>query len=290
MLLYIAMADAYAAAVEYVKDEALIKEALKFERYLQHPKHLGVKPGDYTDDTQQSIAVAEILLQDPPFTPYKFAEAFVDSFHRDPIDGFARGYQAFIEKTHTPDNFLKNIIPTSNKNGSGMRSVPLGVLPTPREVALVAKQQSQLTHNTPEGIYAAQAVALMSHMALYTDDSFYVIGKNITSYLDNPTWFPVQPKIGMRITSDGDGIARNTIQGVYTALTTCTTLMEMLEQIIKAKGDVDTVAALVWGIASARRGEEKIPEFMELMLKPGSLYGVSFLLDLGEKLMAKYKS
>ena len=60
MLLYIAMADAYASAVEY--NNTLREECLKFERYHAHPTH-GNLPGTYTDDTEMSVANARVLLR-----------------------------------------------------------------------------------------------------------------------------------------------------------------------------------------------------------------------------------
>ena len=83
MLLRIAQGDAYCMATEFIKlpaYENLKQEALKFEKYLKHPTHtLGA--GRYTDDTQMSIAVAEVLLGDyGNISRESFAEAFVKPF------------------------------------------------------------------------------------------------------------------------------------------------------------------------------------------------------------------
>ena len=69
MLLHIAMADAYGMAREYVKTSEFpehVAEVLKFEKYHKHPSYHKLAPGMYTDDTQMSIAITEVLLSDGP--------------------------------------------------------------------------------------------------------------------------------------------------------------------------------------------------------------------------------
>ena len=62
MLLRIAQGDAYGMAVEYIRPEhePLREQALNFESYGKHPTHK-ILAGQYTDDTQMSIGVAEVI-------------------------------------------------------------------------------------------------------------------------------------------------------------------------------------------------------------------------------------
>jgi ADP-ribosylglycohydrolase len=54
-------------------------------------------------------------------------------------------------------------------------------------------------------------------------------------------------------------------------------------------GDTDSVAAIAWGIASARYPDEVLPQFLEIDFEAGrGNYGAQFLKDLGEQLMCKY--
>src|SRR5205823_1756130 len=57
----------------------------------------------------------------------------------------------------------------ANSEGSGaaMRAGPLGVLPDVAEVLARCRLQAVLTHNTPRGIAAAEAAALMTHYLLH---------------------------------------------------------------------------------------------------------------------------
>lgn len=52
--------------------------------YIQHPTHLGIRPGAYTDDTQMTLAVAELLVSSAPWQPAGLAEHFERAYHLDP--------------------------------------------------------------------------------------------------------------------------------------------------------------------------------------------------------------
>src|SRR5689334_9471671 len=99
MLLEIAIGDAYGAGFEY--NNYVLPEANNLQGYIQHPRHKGIRPGMYTDDTQMSLAIAEAILAGDPWTPLNIARKFVTCFHRDWRDAYARGFQKFLEKTKT---------------------------------------------------------------------------------------------------------------------------------------------------------------------------------------------
>jgi ADP-ribosyl-[dinitrogen reductase] hydrolase len=325
MLLRIAQADAYAMATEYIKhprDDQVLADALKFAGFVKHPTH-HLKAGSYTDDTQMSIAVAEVLLSDEPRTRQKFTQAFVNCFCRDPRDGYSRGFQAILEqasKAPSPyHEFMKLVIPNSTKNGGCMRAVPVGVIKDIKEVLEIARVQASVTHNTAEGIWSAQAVALMSHFALYSKDGFDKMGAFLLNEMPKivtpitiwpntvregyvaPTvrvdhwteWLangaPWNDKVTNRTYEPLNyyGVGISTVKACYTAITTKSTLKDILEQIIVWGGDTDSVAAIAWGIASTRM-QEHLDGFWEYGLEPGARYGVPFLKNLGEQLINKY--
>lgn len=301
MLLRIAQADAYAMATEYIKsprDDAVLAEALKFERYVQHPTHLKVSPGMYSDDTQMSIGISEALLEGPPYTKEKFAEAFVRCFQRDRRDGYSRAFQSFLESVKDTKDFLNRIRPDSVKNGACMRAVPLGVLKDPSEVVEVAAIQAAVTHDTDEGIWSAQMVALMSHFALHTNEEFIWLDSYLRKHMPNRTatkgWIPTYiehiPWTGRVGSRGGLNVARATVLAVYSLLVDPgrKNLMSILRQVIEWGGDTDSVAAIAWGIASTRMREE-VPEFLEWGLEPGRKYGAYFLEDLGRRLMDDFE-
>lgn len=291
MLLHIAMGDAYAVAVEYVKREkyaSLYDDALRFQTYLQHPTYLKLKPGMYTDDTQQSIAVSEVLLANQSPSVPDFLNAFYDVFKRDPRDGYARGFQGLIESVHSQNEFRSRIIPDSNKNGAAMRAVPIGTIKDVGQLLDVAGVQATATHATWGGINSSIAVALMSHFALYHHQNFLYMREWCSRYSTTFDLFKIPwdgPVVSDSKNPKDMGVGMNTAWAVCTLLEQETSLMGIMRRIIDWGGDTDSVAAIAWGIAGARYGHEILPSFLEHDLEPGSQYGVEFLKDLGKRLM-----
>jgi ADP-ribosylglycohydrolase len=284
MLLRIAQGDAYAAAVEYVKPEEqkeLFEQALRFERYLKNPTR-SLEAGKYTDDTQMSIAVAETMIEGER-SSRAFTDAFVRCFKRDPRDGYARGFQRFLWDVKDTDDFITNIKPFSDKNGAAMRAVPIGVLPDPKEIMVAAEANAYTTHRTPIGIWSSQAVALMSHFALYSDKRLLVMGRFVEDYLPGFIRDVVDVAPDRVCAPD---LALKTIRAIYHGLMS-PGYKDAMVRIINWNGDTDTVAAVVYGIGSARWKEE-LPPAIEYELEDGN-YGRRFLIGLGEKLMERYR-
>lgn len=288
MLLRIAQGDAYCMATEYIKlprNQGVHDAALAFTRYLEHPTH-GLRPGQYTDDTQMSIAVAETLLAGD-LSREAFADSFVRCYKRDRRDGYARNFQQFLDTVNTGGEFLSKIHPASDKNGAAMRSVPLGVLRTPEEVMRVAELQAKITHDTPGGILSSQIVALLSHFALYSSSPMEPGPVAAFLSIMLPAKLPQVATLLPRWEGPvvGPDVGMNTARAVFDLVTSGLSLMDILRQTIEWGGDTDSVAAIAWGIASTR-SDEPIPEFFERGLEPGRKFGATFLRDLGKKLMA----
>src|SRR5947208_3168886 len=96
MLVELAIGDACGAGFEYAADR-IVREQNNLSAYIQHPRH-GIKPGCYTDDTQMSIAVAEAIVSDEPWTPENLAQRFVAAFKRDPREGYAGSFYGFLQE------------------------------------------------------------------------------------------------------------------------------------------------------------------------------------------------
>ena len=290
MLLRIAQADAYCMATEYLRPDhqGLIVEARKFTSYLRHPTH-ALRPGMYTDDTQMSIAVAEQLLSGERSTALSFANHFMTAFARDPRDGYSRGFQTILESSTTGQDLIDRLVPTSTRNGAAMRSVPLGVIPHVNEMLDVAAIQAAVTHDTREGIVSSQAIAFLSNWALYTDEPFRTAcDAMVVRWPDfaEAFMFPWKGYVADRRQRGGHDVGINTVWAVCTLLKEQTTLLGILDRIIEWGGDTDSVAAIAWGIASARM-REPVPDFLEVGLEPEGRFGTQYLRDLGVRLMGR---
>lgn len=298
MLLRIAQGDAYAMAAEYVNrhpEEPEHKELFEFKRYLTHPTYHKLPAGTYTDDTQMSIAVSEALIESHDCAlegPNEFVKRWFDVFKRDERDGYSRNFQALLEGAKTHEELRSTLKRDSTKNGAAMRSVPLGVIANVETLKTVAMKQACTTHETYEGVTSSALIALMSHFALYDDRDFSEMTEWLATHLSvvrnfREAWVgPVQSKCKH---SPYD-VGINTAWAVHTLLTTQTSLLGIMKQVLEWGGDTDSVAAIAWGIASCRMQKEKLPKFFEADLEKenGSAYGPAFLKDLGKQLMDAY--
>lgn len=299
MLLYIGIADAYAMATEYLKPgekSAALKKCLPLKEYVAHPRH-GSGKGRYTDDTEMSIANAKVLItEDPPFTPIMFANEYVTEFALGGRrKGYSRNFQTLLEQTKSGNDLLDKLRPDSTKNGATMRSVPLGVLPSIPAVLKASKTQARITHDTPQGIFSARAVALMSHYALYEEGPLGKVGKYCLDHLDGVE----RAFFGKVFTERWSGrpvvdepncpVAITTVHAVADLVMHGTSLIQILKQAMTWGGDTDSVAAIAWGIASARYQDETLPQFMTADLEADHRdTDALYLHGIGYQLMARY--
>ncbi|MBD0344007.1 MAG: ADP-ribosylglycohydrolase family protein, partial [Coleofasciculus sp. Co-bin14] len=128
MLLELAVGDAYGAGFEYVSGD-IVERDNNLSRYVQHPRHQ-IKPGCYTDDTQMSLAIAQIIVEQKPWTREVLASQFVTAFKRDQREGYASRTYEYLLKVQDGREFLDGITWTSDKSGAAMRAAPIGVFPT----------------------------------------------------------------------------------------------------------------------------------------------------------------
>ena len=278
MLVELAIGDAYGAAFEYVNAKH-IRQFHTLQGYARHPRHALV-PGSYTDDTQMSIAVAEVLLAEPPWNELAFAERFVAAFLRDRRAGYARGFQKFLESTPDGAAFLRDIRPDSDKSGAAMRACPCGLLGSVSEVIEVTTRQARLTHDTPAGIAAAVAAALGAHYFAHRLGPPADLAKFLCAHVDGrwaDEWSgEVGPKGWM------------SVRAAVTALRRNQSLAGVLRDCVDFGGDVDTVAAIALGCASlSDQYQADLPAALFDDLENGP-YGREFLRDLDQKLLEKF--
>ncbi|CCH33890.1 ADP-ribosylglycohydrolase family protein [Actinosynnema sp. NPDC047251] len=242
MLVELAIGDAYGAGFEYAAAD-FVAAHNTLAGYVQHPTHLGIAPGAYTDDTQMTLALAELLVDGGPWTPPAIAERFVDAFHRDPRDGYARGFQAFLREVRTGADFLARIRPDSDKSGAAMRAAPLGLLPSVDEVLLHTEVQARVTHDTPDGVASASAAALAVHYCRYDLGPVAEVGGWIADRLGSPVWArPWEGKVGSK------GVM--SVRAALTALAGHGSASGVLRACVAFTGDVDTVATVALAAAA----------------------------------------
>jgi ADP-ribosylglycohydrolase len=277
MLVEIAIGDAYGAGFEYVS-ASFVRQNNNLTGYVQHPRHK-IKPGSYTDDTQMSLAIAELIVSGRDWSKENIARFFVEAFKRDPREGYASGFYRFLCEIESAEEFVARIRSDSDKSGAAMRAAPIGVYPTVAEVVEKATRQAQLTHDTVDGIRSAVAAALMSHYFCYKLGPKRELGRFLESQVDGQWSVPWMEKVGPK--------GWMAVQAAITAIMECDSMSKLLVRCVAFEGDVDTVAAIALGAAScSSEVVQDLPRNLYEGLERGP-FGMQFLEALDKTLTKK---
>lgn len=301
MLLGIAIGDAFGAGYE-MQSRNDIRKNFDFSKYRVRPKWRVWRPGTgrYTDDTQMSLAIAELLLSEELFTVHTLADFFVESFRRDPRPGYSKGFQKILEQVRSGRELIAALNPNSTRNGAAMRAVPIG---TVRDIDMViqhAVTNAKVTHDTPSGIASSVCVAAAAHYFLWDigDPSgvfdyciracqkFDPISTRHFEAIsrmqeEDPLLLFGKEKINFGVPVDAMRTAGAVLYLISRFSDDPTTT---LQKAVLLGGDTDSVAAVALGIVASRAGLEMLPDFLLSGLENGP-YGRDYIASLGEDLI-----
>jgi ADP-ribosyl-[dinitrogen reductase] hydrolase len=280
MLIEIAQGDAYGAGFEFC-NKLIICRDHDMTKY-HDSREDNIRAGQYTDDTQMTLAISELVLKEDNWDHDLISEYFIRSFKRDEREGYASGFYSLLMEVNSGKEFNEKILNSSIRNGAAMRSVPIGLYSDKENLLNKAKMQAEVTHDTEEGIYSSQVVALAAHYFIYN------LGKKdgLQSFLENELGRKINNKKETQCECD----AIDTIDAVITVLENSTSLYEIIDKSVRLGGDTDSVASIACGIASfSDEFDKKLPDFFLDDLEDG-VYGKKYLLSLDKLLMEKYLS
>ena len=196
-----------------------------------------------TDDTVMTVAVADAFLSCPPDADGGLVrELLVASLrkwgHAYPNAGYGIRFHMWLQvKNPTPYN--------SFGNGSAMRVSPCALMAvTLEEAQALARISAKVTHNHPEGIKGAEAVASAVFMAK-TGCTKEEIGAYIRS-----NYYEMKETLDqIRRTYRFDESCQGTVPQAITAFLESESFEDAIRNAISMGGDSDTVGAITGSIA-----------------------------------------
>lgn len=245
-----------------------------YERYgtKKYDFRLFSKFSRFTDDTVCSIAVADALTSGVSF------EAKLQEWCRKyPDAGYGGKFRYWIASDE-PEPY------GSYGNGSAMRVSAVGVFATSIDECLeLAKQSAEVTHNHPEGIKGAQAVALAIFLSLEGFDK-----EQIKDELER--------RFKYDLSRDYEAIQRTyrfqvscqrSVPEAIIAFLVSDDYESAVRRAVAYGGDADTQAAIAGSIAAAYYGEipEPISIYYRAKLPPEM---IAVIENLDKAIDAKY--
>lgn len=201
----------------------------------------------FTDDTVLSVAIADAIIRNEPYE-LKLAEWF----GKYPNRGYGTGF------VNWANSYLKNktVINNSYGNGACMRVSPIGFAFQDLETVHIEAEKSCLfTHNSPEAIKGAKAIASAVFLAKNGNSK-----NEIKSYIEttfgfnlNYTIEDVRNTFDHRTTRCDVAVPQSLI-----AFLEGNNYEDVVRRAIYSKGDCDTIAAIAGSVAYAFYKE--IPE------------------------------
>lgn len=297
MLLGIAIGDTFGAGYEFAFPKISQFRDVNLNEYATNPKKMfNQVPGNYTDDTQMSIAVCEALLSGKVFSRELLAEYFVSCYKRDQKVGYAKGFKSLLDSVSDGKELLEKIKPDSIRNGAAMRSVPLGLIKNKFKVIEYAKINASVTHNTAKGIASSVVVALESHYNFHKgrnahyETEIYPHIKSLdyetASYLFNVSKLrklDLETILGEHKNSGVPCDGMRTVGAMVYLLDNFRNPLDIIVNSVRFGGDTDSVAAISLGINLMNRNVSELPSWMLKTLN-NEAYGCDYLIDLGKKL------
>ena len=224
-----------------------------------------------TDDSYLTIAVAKVLMNHYPINyskesledikkdlTYEFAIAYM----RYPDAGWGGNFSYWCEEA-----YIRGYSKPYNScgNGSAMRISPVGwIANSEKEVKLLSKTVSEITHNHPEGIKGAEAVALSIYLARKGNTKEEIKQRIIKEYYPEIASFDFIDLV--RHYEFSELCQESVPQAIYCFLIS-NSLEDCIRNCIAIGGDADTIAAIATSIAEAYYQKSSICELERNYLK-----------------------
>lgn len=193
----------------------------------------------FTDDTVLTVAIADAIL-----TGSNYAEKLREYFRLYPNRGYGPGFRKWAASGIDQPYF-------STGNGSAMRVSPVGfAFDTLEKVLEEAKKSAEVTHNTEEAIFGAQAIASSIFMARKGK-----IKGEIKQYIEETFGYDLNGSIErLREDYHFDATCKGSVPQAVIAFLESESYEDTVRKAISIGGDSDTIACMAGGIAQAFYG------------------------------------
>ena len=196
----------------------------------------------FTDDSVMTLAVAKWLMEDGEHSPRHLIRCMQELGRRYPRAGYGGNFSCWLRQEN-PQPY------NSWGNGAGMRVSPVGLYAKTLDEALeLARITASVSHNHPEGIKGAQAIAASVYLCKegqskqkikeYVEQTF---GYNLSRTVDE-----IRPNYAFDVSCQGS------VPEAIIAFLEGNSFEEVIRLAISIGGDSDTIGCMAGAIAACR--------------------------------------
>lgn len=207
----------------------------------------------FTDDTVMTIAVAQWLMDDKSRSMQILADTMRYWGNRYPEAGYGMSFKNWLQNSPTPYN--------SWGNGSAMRVSAVGLVAKSLDECLqLAELTAKVSHNHPEGIKGAQAVAACMFLTLHTEGSAYEKKQAVKEFITEKLGYDLKRTLdSIRPAYKFDVSCQGSVPESIIAFLESAGYEDAVKNAVSLGGDSDTQGAVAGGIAAC---VYPIPEFI----------------------------
>lgn len=257
----VACGDALGGTLEFFSQD----EGKKRHGYLKDIIGGGcwdLEPGEVTDDTMMTIAVAEGILDNPEKPIDNIGDRFMDWYNSNPkdvgniIDIALSEYGRNNDWSRTAKFAHDYCSGMSAGNGSLMRCIPVALIYNDIDKMIeITEKQSKLTHFDEKATRACILYNRLVHKYLNNEFKIPVIREVIKEFAEYEVVF--------NITKDelkSTGYVVDTLICSLWCFINTTTFEDAVCEAVNLCGDADTIGAITGGLAGVYYGCDNIPK------------------------------
>ena len=253
----------------------VVGSRFEFDNYKSKDFDMFDKECEFTDDSVMTLAIAKALQPYETITDYEnFKTELVAVMHevgmRYSNCGYGGLFYLWMMKNHTePYN--------SYGNGSAMRVAPVGWFASSlEECEALAAATAEVTHNHPEGVKGAVAVAGAIYLARIGSSM-----DEIKEYISQ--FYTIDFTLDeIREEYDSYEICQESVPQALEAFFESTSFEDAIRNAVSIGGDSDTIVAITGSIAEAFYGAD------DDMKDTALSYLDSYLLEIAENFVDKF--
>jgi ADP-ribosylglycohydrolase len=228
--------------------------------------HHKLQPGQYSDDTQLSLEVAESLLANNGFDPDDLAKRYVEWMTSGRARGWGRTTLLAVQNLLSGKHWSQSGVAGSYGNGTAMRAAPFGVYfrNDLQSLVHICKIDSAITHASEDAEAGSIAIGLAAAYAVNgeTEDLLDNIWKHLPDSKVKSSVYSLDSLINSEHISPQQALqilgtkanVRETVPAALYCFLKFDNYYDAVHAAIKAGGDTDTTAAIVGALFGAKLG------------------------------------